>query len=117
MFASSSAITAWNSKGLSNESIKPPATSDNSLNPATHYNDSAKIRVKFDGSCLKQDKVTFTPKVVLNVGIVYEINLRPYDVGKDFAFRNSLFGAVNMPYPYKYSYCEYAIGFCAHRTF
>ena len=38
MFASSSAITAWNSKGLTTESIKPPATSDNSLNPAIYYN-------------------------------------------------------------------------------
>ena len=36
-------------KDLSNQSIKPPATSDNSLNRDMYYNGSVKIRVKFDG--------------------------------------------------------------------
>ena len=40
-------------KGLSNESIKPPTTSNNSLNPRLSYNDT-KIKVQFTGSCLKQ---------------------------------------------------------------
>ena len=35
---------------------------------------SAKIRVKFDGSFLKQDKLTFTHKTVVNIYIVYEKN-------------------------------------------
>ena len=34
MVTSTDYISSWKSKGLSNESIKPPATSDNSLNPA-----------------------------------------------------------------------------------
>ena len=36
-------MTAWKSKDLSNESIKPPNTN---LNPAIYYNNSDKIRVK-----------------------------------------------------------------------
>ena len=46
-------ISSWKSKGLSAESIKPPTTSDNGLNPALNYY-GAKTRVKFTGSCLKQ---------------------------------------------------------------
>ena len=44
-------ILSWKSKGLSAESIKPPATSDNSLTPELGYDDY-NIRVKFTGSCL-----------------------------------------------------------------
>ena len=32
-------ISSWKSKGLSAESIKPPTTSDNSLNPELSYYD------------------------------------------------------------------------------
>ena len=45
-------ISAWESKRLSHESIKPPAASNNSVAPALSYID-VKTRVKFDGSCLK----------------------------------------------------------------
>ena len=46
-------VSSWKSKGLSDESIKPPTTSDNSLAPAIN-NYGNKIRVKFARSCLKQ---------------------------------------------------------------
>ena len=46
-------ILSWKSKGLSAESIKLPATSDNSLTPALSYYDDFKVRVKFTGSCLE----------------------------------------------------------------
>ena len=46
-------VSSWKSKGLSAESIKPPATSDNSLTPALSYYDT-KTRAKFTASCLKQ---------------------------------------------------------------
>ena len=46
-------VSSWKSKGLSDESIKPPAISGNSLNPELNYYDT-KTRVKFTGSCLKQ---------------------------------------------------------------
>ena len=44
-------VLSWNSKGLSDETIKPPTTSDNSLTPTINYNNTYKIRVKFNGSC------------------------------------------------------------------
>ena len=44
-------ISSWKSKGLSDETIKPHVTSDNSLTPLIDYVGD-KIRLKFSGSCL-----------------------------------------------------------------
>ena len=59
------------SKGLSDETIKPPTTSDNSLTPTLNYYYPSKIRVKFAGSCLKQDKVIFHHGKIVNIYIVF----------------------------------------------
>ena len=45
-------ILSWKSKGLSDETITPYATSDNSLTPMIDYC-GTKIRLKFYKSCLK----------------------------------------------------------------
>ena len=45
-------VLSWRSKGISNESIKPPTTSNYSLNPRLNYY-GTKTRVQFTGSCLK----------------------------------------------------------------
>ena len=37
--------------------------------------------IEFDGNCLKQEKLTFTHKEVVNIYIVYEINFWPVTVG------------------------------------
>ena len=54
-------VLSWQSKGLSNESIKPPTTSNNSLNPKLSYY-GTKVRVQFTKSCLKQSNHIFTHK-------------------------------------------------------
>ena len=65
-------VSSWKSKGLSDEAIKPPATSDNSLTLAlSHYGN--KTRVKFTGNCLKQPKLSYTHRKVVNIHIVYEL--------------------------------------------
>ena len=46
-------ISLWQSKGLSGETIKPPAAPDNSLIQLFKYY-GGKIRVKFNKGCLKQ---------------------------------------------------------------
>ena len=61
MITNTDYISSWKSKGLSNESIKPPTTSDNSLNPRLSYY-GTKIRVQFTRSCLRQPKFMFTHK-------------------------------------------------------
>ena len=54
-------VLSWQSKGLSDESIKSPAASNSSLNPRLSYYD-AKARVQFIRNCLKQPNFTFTHK-------------------------------------------------------
>ena len=63
---------SWQSKGLSNESIKPPTTTNNNLTPELNYY-GTKIKIKFTGSCLKQSSHIFTHKKVVNIYIVYEL--------------------------------------------
>ena len=71
MPANRNRIIALKSKGLSDESIKFPVTSGDSLNPEIHFS-GTKMEVEFDGSCLKQEKRTFKHKSILNVFFVYE---------------------------------------------
>ena len=62
-------FSLWKSKGLPDESINPPTTSDNSLAPTLSYFGN-KTRLKFYGSCLKQGKVTFTQGIIVIIYIV-----------------------------------------------
>ena len=66
-------ILSWKSRGLSAEGIKPPTTSNNSLNPESSYYDY-NITVKFTGSCLKQPKITYTHKKVVNITLLMNLN-------------------------------------------
>ena len=59
-------VLSWTSKGLSNDSIKPPTTSDNSLTPILNYY-GIKIKVSFDSTCLRHDKVTFNHRKMVNI--------------------------------------------------
>ena len=87
-------ISSWKSKGLSAESIKPPTTSDNSLTPALSYYDY-NIRVKFTGSCLKQSKITYTHKKVVNIYIIYELKASSSHIDHP-TLKNCLFRAVTL---------------------
>ena len=51
-------VLSWQSKGLSNKSVKLPTTSDNSLTPELNYY-GTKIRVKSTRSCLKKSDHIF----------------------------------------------------------
>ena len=70
--ANDSNIVSWKSKRLSDESIKSPPISNKMLNPSLNYVGN-KIRVKFNGDCLKQEKITFNHGKIVNIYIVYEI--------------------------------------------
>ena len=52
-------VLSWKSIGFSDETIKPPTTLHNSLAPALSYY-GTKTRMKFNESCLKEGKATFT---------------------------------------------------------
>ena len=58
IIANTKYISSWKSEGLSDETIAPYATSDNSLTPwINHY--GTKIRLKFSKSCLKTVKYAY----------------------------------------------------------
>ena len=59
-------IYSWKSKGLSHENITVPTTSDYKLNPELVFF-GTKIKVEFNGSCLKQDKVTYDHVKLVNI--------------------------------------------------
>ena len=111
-------VLSWQSKGISNESIKSPKTSNNSLNPRLSYNDT-KINVESTGSCLKQPKFTFTYKKVVNIYIVYELAASS-SYASDPTIKNCLFGAVTLAKNAdieKYKYSGYGIGFDRRSSF
>ena len=111
-------ISSWKSKGLSNESFKPPTTSDNSLTPQLsyyHYN----IRVKFTGSSLKQSKITYTHKKAVNIYIVFKLGASGSNFD-DATIKKCLFGAVSLTKNVdidKYRCSGYGIGFDRRGSF
>ena len=54
---------------MSDESIKSPTTSNRILNPSLDFV-GTKARVKFNGDCLKQEKITFNHGNIVNIYIV-----------------------------------------------
>ena len=87
-------VSAWKSKGLSAESIKLPTTSDNSLTPQLNCY-GTKTRVKFNGSCLQQSKISYTHSTTVTIYIVYELGASgSHD--NDPTLKNCLFGAITL---------------------
>ena len=111
-------VLSWQSKGLTNKSIKPSTTSDNCLTPELNYY-GTKIKIKFTGSCLKQSDHIFTHKKVVNIYIVYELAASSSH-DSDPTIKNCLFGAVTLTKNAdieKYKYSGYGIGFDRRLSF
>ena len=87
-------IYYWQSKGLSDEKINSIKTPNHSITPNLDYY-GTKTRVEFNGSCLKQDKVTFNHGKVVNIYIVYEIS-KSINISDYPTLENCLFGAVTL---------------------
>ena len=68
---------------------------------------------------LKQDIVTFNHKNIVNIYIVYEINLLPFREDDHFTLASALFGALELTKNVgkdKYKYSDYGTGFDNHET-
>ena len=103
---------------MSDESIKPPLTSDNSLNPLIDYY-GYNIRVKFNGSILRQPKVSYTHKKTVSIYIIYEL-AGSSSHSDDPTLKICLFGAVTLTKNAdidKYGYSGYGIEFDRKSTF
>ena len=111
-------IYYWKSKGLSDVRINSITTPNHSITPNVDYY-GTKTRVEFNGSCLKQDKVTFNHGKVVNIYIVYEIS-KSINISDYPTLENWLFGAVSLTKNAdidKYKYSGYGIGFDRHGSF
>ena len=74
---------------------------------------NAKIRLRFTGNCLKQDKTTLLQTHIVNIYIVYETN-NNFPIDSYPTLENDLFGAVKItkhPDIDQYKYSGYGIGF------
>ena len=109
----------WKYKGLSDESIKSPSAPNNFLSPSLNYL-GAKVRVRLNGSCLKQNKFTYTHGKIVNIYIVYEVNKKGSTTSSDPTLENCLFGAVTLTKNVnidQYGYFGYGIGFDRRSSF
>ena len=88
-FGNGSYIYYWKSKGLSDEIINSVKTPNHSITPNLDYY-GTKTRVEFNGSCVKQDIVTFNHGKVVKIYFVYEISKSKAlsDIRKLFIWRS-----------------------------
>ena len=111
-------IYYWKSKELSEERINSIKTSNHNITPNLDYY-GTKTRLEFNGSCLKQDKVTFNHGKLVNIYIVYEIS-KSINISDYPTLEDCLFGAVSLTKNagfHKYGYSGYGVGFDRHGSF
>ena len=99
-------ISSWESKGLFSEKISSVTTSDGQVSKLVY--DNARIKVKFNGDLLKQNKVTYNHGPIANIYIVYR--LIPTTKDSSVTLQNCLFDAVKLTknadiYKHKYFGC------------
>ena len=79
-----------------------------------------KIRLKFDGGCLKQqNKLAYTHTIIVNICIVYEIGASD-SFSDDSTLKSTLFDAVKLTKNAdmdKYLYSDYGIRFDRRGSF
>ena len=103
-------ICFWKSKGLPDESINCITASNYSITPSLDYL-GTKIRVELNGSCLKQDKITYIHGNIVNIvqKISKHYNISTYPILERFLFGVVSFTKNNHIDEYKYS--GYSVGF------
>ena len=103
---------------MSDERVNSVKTSNHSITPNLEYY-GTKTRVKFNRSCLKQDKGTCNHGKIVNIYIVYELAGSCFNEN-DPTVRSSLFGVVRLTKNAdidKYGYSGYEIGFDRRGSF
>ena len=107
-------IYFWKSKSLSDEIINSNTSANHSITPELSFYD-IKISVKFNGCCLKEDKVTYNHGAIVNIYTVYEISTN-YNISS----YPTLFGAVSLTKRSdidQHKYSGYGIRFDRRRHF
>ena len=91
------------------------AASNYWVTPKLSYYGS-KIRVQFNGSCLKHDKITYNHGKIVNIYIAFKIS-KNYNISSYPILKNCLFGAVSLTKNVDNEYSGYGIGFYRKGTF
>ena len=79
---------------MSDERLNVNTASNHSITPELAFY-GTKIRVEFNGNCLKKDKVTYNHGTIVNIYIAYEIS-KNYNISSYQALEDCLFGAVSL---------------------
>ena len=111
-------IYFWKSNGLSDEELDSVTASNYKITPELSFY-GTKTRVEFNGSCFKQDKVTYNHGKIVNIYIIYEIS-KNYSVSSYATLENCLFRDLTLTKNAdidKYKYGGYGIGFDRHGEF
>ena len=97
---------------MSDERLDDNTASNYSITPELSFY-GTKTRVEFNGSCFKQDKVTYNHGKIVNICTVYEKS-KNYKISSYPTLENCLFGAVSLTKNVdidQYKYSGYGIGF------
>ena len=107
-------VCSWSSKGVSKEIIKAPRSNNNILYPtAENFYIPEKTKLKFNGSCLVQSQIRYTPQTIVKIYIVYEIT-KNNSISNYLTLESCLFRSVKLtknPAIDKCKYSGYGIGF------
>ena len=110
-------ISSWESKGLPNGKIGSTKTSNYDQSPRLVY-DNTRIKLKFSGDLLKQNKVTRNHGPIVNIYVVYRLTPRTNKSG--VTLKNCLFDVVKLTKNAdidKYKCSGYVIGFDSKGSF
>ena len=91
--------------------LLPPASNQKITPELSFY--GTETRVEFNGSCLKEDKVTYNHRKIVNIYIVYGVS-QNYNISSYPTLGNCLFGAVSLTKNAdinEHKYSGYGIGF------
>ena len=105
-------ISSWKSKGLSNEKISSITTTFNNKFATNLIYHNARLRVKFNGDFLWQDKAIYNHGPLVNIYIVYRST--PAVKDSNVTLENCPFGADKLTKNAdidKYKYSGYGTGF------
>ena len=74
-----------------NEKIKSPVTADKSISPKLKWINESRTRLRFTRSCLRLKISILTPKNIVNLFIVYELDKWSQDVKTKFSLKGCFF--------------------------
>ena len=110
---------SWICKVLSDENITPPCAPHNFLFLSLNYL-GTKIRVRYSGSWLKENKIIYNHGKIVHIYIVSEINKNYNTTSSDPTLENCLFRRVSLTKNCdidQYNYSRYGIGFDGDRSY